>query len=119
MTRSPFAARTQIAWDDVPELGVVPDSELARRLGVTRRAVQHARAVRGLASPRKRGQRPGTEHARSVLTAAQVRAVRRYAARGWSQREIAAWLAEQLGRSSVPHTWVGRIVRRELYDSVT
>lgn len=104
-----------IAWDDVPELGVVPDSELARRLGVTRRAVQHARAVRGLASPRKRGQRPGTDHARSVLTAAQVRRVHRLARQGWSQRDIAGWLAEELGREHVAHTWVGRILRGEIY----
>lgn len=107
----------RIRWDDVPDLGRVADSVIARRLGVDRRAVYQARVARGLPSPVRRGVPAGEAHPRAVLTAAQVRRLRRLAARGWSQREIAAWVDDLLGREpgTTRHTWVGRILRGETY----
>ena len=106
-----------IDWDSIRELGRLPDAELARKLGCDRRSVCQARRVRKIPSARKRGQPGGTEHARAVLSRAQVRRIRRMAARGTSQRDIAAEVGEWLGRE-VRHTWIGRIVRRQLYASV-
>jgi hypothetical protein len=64
LPEEPRKASWVVDWDDVRDLGRVPDGRLARRLGVTPAAVRNARLVRGIPAHEKRtartGAHPGT-----------------------------------------------------------
>lgn len=54
-----------VAWDEVQDLGQMPDAKLGRRLGVTAAAVRSARLSRGIPAYERRrtartGSHPGT-----------------------------------------------------------
>lgn len=48
LTDRPSMAKPRTDWSAVPDLGKVPDRELARRIGVSPVAVRHAREARGI-----------------------------------------------------------------------